>query len=226
MVNLILGIIFWIGLSTDYKLNNLSTDISFTWLVGIVGLTSWLLVAISSLSGAWKRLFSYFIAPSIVGSIPYLFLTIPIIGWSGSAFSAPVLVDKIEAPNHSKMIEVHYFPDLFNIYCGHSYQVSLHYYVMPILRRDIINLQNIANDPDPLCSYKNGRNTSIDTEIDWVDNDKIIVPDIYKGTQIVDTGSVKYNLPSTHIKFLLGDIGLLMVIHGIQRLREKQNGNT
>lgn len=217
-VNLILGILFWIGLSTDYKTKNLSTDIGFTWSLWIFGLISWVVVSRSSLSRAWKRLFSYFVTPSVIGPIPYLISTILIVSWDGYALSSAFSVDKVESPDHSKTIEVHYLPEIWNIYCGHSYQVSVYYRVFPILRRDLINL------PDPRCMSEDNVKTSADTGIEWVDNDRIIVPYTYQKTQVIDIGIVRFNWPKTQIRFLIGFSGLLMLIHGIQRLREKQNG--
>lgn len=222
VANLILGILFWIGLSTNYKLKDLWADIGFTWLVGIVAWISWILVARSMLFRSWKILFSYFVAPSVVGSTPYLFLSI--LGmWILSTVDTPPLVDEIESPNHSKIIKAYYIQ---GIKCGHSYEVILHYHKFPILRRDITILGYIPNDV-PLCSYENGTmSSSIDTGIEWLDNSKIIVPDKEQGTKVIDIGLVKFDWPITHMRFFVGYIGLLMILQGIHRLREQQNEDT
>jgi hypothetical protein len=222
-VNLIFGIVFWIGLSTDYKLKNLWADIGFTWFVGTLALISWILVAASILSRSWKTLFSYFVAPSVVGSTPYLFLSI--LGmWLLFNLDNPPLVDEIESPNHSKIIKAYYIQ---GIKCGHSYELILHYHKFPILRRDITILGYIPNDV-PLCSYENGTmSSSIDTGIEWLDNSNIIVPDKEQGTKVIDIGLIRFHWPVTHARFFVGYIGFLMIVHGIQRLREiQQNEDT
>ena len=171
----------------------------------------------------WKTLFSYFVAPSVVGSIPYLFLSILGI-WLLLDLDNPLLVDEIESPNHSKIIKAYYVPE---IKCQHSYQVILHYHSFPIVRREITSLRYIPNDV-PFCSYENGTmSSSVDTGIEWLDNNRIIVPDMEQGTKIIETKLVKFGWPIVHTRFLVGYIGLLLIIHGIQRLRElQQNEDT
>ncbi|HEU0293360.1 MAG TPA: hypothetical protein VFR47_11530 [Anaerolineales bacterium] len=223
--NLMLGVIFWFGLSTDYKLRDTWADIGFTWLVGTVGFISWILVARSMLSRPWKISFSYFVAPSIIGSTPYILLSILGI-WLLSIIGTPPLVDEIESPDRSKLIKAYYLRDFLSDYCLHSYQITLQYRNFPIVRRDITVLRYIPNDDPPRCIEYGAVLSAVDTEIEWLDNRKIIVPDREHGTEVFDIGLVKFDWPIVHMRFFAGYVGLLMIIHGIQRLREQRNEDT
>lgn len=142
-VNLILGIILWFGLCTDYSWDSFWVNICYPPVVGTIGLVSLVTVL-------WKRqdrLKIIYCLPSVTGGVPYIIIPILAIMICWLAFIGIVLYDvgeeatrtcieRVVSPDGSKVAEVHFLTLDASGEHGRI-EVLLKYKWLPFVRRDI-----------------------------------------------------------------------------------------
>jgi len=158
-VNIVLGVVLWFMLTTDYSWDNKWANYSFPLIVGVIGVATWFasrkerVTPLVALSGA----------PSMLGCLGYIVL-IPVIFFLMMAAGAPPdqPVQQTISPDGLKVAEAYVIPFRAEPYGGSQIRVRLKYTWLPFIKRDIkMALFGSVNPP----------NTT--TYLIWKDNETI-----------------------------------------------------
>lgn len=141
--NVIIGIILWFGLCTDYSWDSLWANICYPPIVGVVGLMS--LIAVLTKRQYLSK--AVFCLPSIIGGMPYIIIPVfaTIICWPGvfgiiyyglGEEATATRIEQTVSPDGSKIAEV-YFQSLDISGKSGKIDVHLKYKWLPFVKRDI-----------------------------------------------------------------------------------------
>ncbi len=144
VVNIILGLILWFGLCSDYSWDNVWVNVIFPPIVGIIGLVSFRRNK-ENLTKNQKRVQTALCLPSMIGGIPYLLLMVVAVVppfllatlfWFDEQTSG-TMIQEIKSPNGMKTAEVYFLP--VGAYSGGNGRIEVHlkYKGLPFIKRDV-----------------------------------------------------------------------------------------
>lgn len=176
IANLILGILLWFGMFSNYELEYTQGNTLFPIIVGVLGLIS-LVYSKLKFSGSHSRLF---FIPSISGGTFFLLLRqimllppfmLATMFWQNEQEISSV-IQTVYSPNKTRVAEVHFFP--VGAYSGGNGRIRV--YVknkwLPLVRREVLYLRVSHADEDT------------ESYLYWVDNRTLFITEIYYELEI------------------------------------------
>ena len=170
-INLLLGLVLWFGLVSDFAWAGYLTNYLFPPLVALVVLASWRRLRRNRPQDGGKRTWlrqGIFFAPSLAGGLPYIILMIvafipPILFVTimGGMFSlgehlSAVVIQEAESPDGNKTAVVTLLPvGAYGGGFGHII-VELKYPYLPLVRRHVYYLDDsyeVTGDPQEYVSW-------------------------------------------------------------------------
>jgi hypothetical protein len=190
-IALLMGLVLWFGLLSDYTWEYLWLNILFPPFVGLLGLLVFFVGRRARTRAQnWARFLMCL--PSLLGGVPALLVTLLAIVppflftalfWLEEKNSA-ILIQTAQSPNGFKTAEVYYLPIGGYIRNGGRIEVHLKDSRMPFVRRDVFSLRTTRVDAAP------------QVYLIWRDDNEIHIPETDETIKIDTT---RWKLP--HIKY-------------------------
>lgn len=204
-VNGFLGISLLFAMFTDFEFRNPYLNLSFPFLVLIVGL-----VTISKLRVLRKSLKFFLCLPSIILGLPYVFMAFLALinpfswGLAGELVGTQ-LAGTYVSPDHFKTVEVYVARRDNYEFESYVATVKLHYNFLPLVARDLCGpdicevQEGILRTPKDVAQYR----------FEWIDKDHLSIS-FENGNsnrhKIIDVDPLKFDVP--------GPIAILLAILG------------
>lgn len=192
IISFLLGMVLWIGLSTDFSWNSDITNLFYAPFVGVFGLIALFFAKKYDAENQKKQY--YYLLPSIFGGVPYIASGILTACFLVSFTTLGVseekdgkMIQQELSPNKSFVAEAYFYDNGTAEGNGNLVKIHLKYKNIPFVRRDISST-SISEYYEYSSEY-----------FHWDDNNNIIIQEPFK---IIDTNTVRFKWPIIPLVFL------------------------
>ena len=185
-LNLLLGVILWLGFCTDASFPGIILDLVFPVIVGLLGFIALLKIRAAKETPRVQRIIrTLFLLPSLIGGVGFILLAIipiilfPLLILWVSEVAGETMVQESVSPNGFYEARAYFRP--VGAYTGGNGRVFIRvkYRGFPLIERDIF-------------IYKTFKDPSEKDFIRWIDANEIAVDE---KSQVVKVGFIKFQMP-------------------------------
>ena len=211
IVSLLLGVVLWVGVTTDFSWNNDTVNLFYAPFVGLFGLASLFLIRQYDNENLNKKY--YYLLPSLFGGVPYIVFVIlascfliPFATLGISEEKEKTIIQQEFSPNKLLIAEAYFYDNGTFEGNGNLVSIQVKYKNIPFIRRDISST-SISEFYEYPGEY-----------FQWDSDSKIVIQEPYKG---INVSTVKFKWPIIPLIFLVPYAIYLLIKSGYNLIRQE-----